>query len=471
MAEEYGLTPQGFNIKPFEVVKAEIETVELDVLGPVKLDGDSVIGQFNGIFGEIIALLWQLLAAVNNASNPDTATDLSLDDVVALNGVTRLEATATKVTCQVTGDNQTFIQAGSEVSALGINTVFALNNDLLLTNEKFIAMIISIIDFSENIYAVNINNVDYTYNRELDDTESDVIDGLVNIINTANIGLTASNVNNSLSLKSNSLNSYFKAYISDDMRINSVTGNGLFIAQDTGAIAVPSNVLTIIQTPVAGWVSVTNAEAGETGRNLETDTQLRIRRELSIRLGGTATNEAIRARVLNVRGVTAATVFENTDIIVVNGLPAKSFNVLVQGGEDEEIANAIWRAKAAGIQSFGNVNVIITDNQGIQHNIGFSRVIEGTVFVRVEVSTNSDYPSNGTDLIKEYIAEQINSLKVGEDVFYQSLYESVYKVPGVWSAVIELREAATSFASANIAFADNSIATTEIANIEVIISV
>lgn len=464
----YGLTTEGFNYEPFEVIKLAIETELLDKLGPIKLDDNSNFGQLVGIFTEREELLWQALEAVYNAMYPDTATGFSLDNVVSINGLTRLDATATTVICQLTGTNQTLIVKGSQVSAVGIDTLFSLNNDTLLTNESFIEMNISINQLSESSYTLTINNVNYSYIVSPDNTKDDVIDALASTINADDIGLTASNITGILNLKSDSLDTYFKAYISSDMSINNVTTNAVFTATDKGNIPVPSNAVTVIQTPVSGWLSVTNQDPGIAGRNLETDTQLRIRRALSFRLGGAGTPEAIRARVLNVPGVTAATVFENIeDTTSAEGLPPHSFEVLVQGGLDNEIADTIWKVKPAGIKPYGNVDEIIIDSTGRQQPISFSRPVSVPIYVSVSLTKTTDYPSNGDDLIKQSIATQINALGIGQDVIYQSLYQSIYKVQGISYAEVKISSDGSAYDDENITIASSEVATTDTTQVTV----
>jgi len=465
---DYGLTSQGFNYPPFEVIKLAIETELLDNLGPIKLDDNSNFGQQVGIYTEREELLWLALEAVYNAMYPDTATGISLDNVVSINGLTRLDATATTVTCQLTGTNQTLIVKGSQVSAIGIDTLFSLNNDTLLTNESFIEMNVSINQLSEDSYSVTINGVNYAYTLVGAETKDDVIDALVASINTADIGLDASNINGILNLESNTLDTYFKAYISSDMSIDNVTTNAVFTATDKGNITVPSNAVTVIQTPVSGWLSVTNQNPGIAGRNLETDTQLRIRREISFRLGGAGTPEAIRARVLNIPGVTAATVTENQkNTTSAEGLPPHSFEVLVQGGLDNEVANTIWEVKPAGIEPYGNVNEIVIDSNGRQQPISFSRPVSVPIYVSVSLTKTTDYPSNGDDLIKQSIAAQINALAIGQDVIYQSLYQSIYKVQGISNAEVEISSDGSTYNAANITISSSQIAMTDTSQVTV----
>jgi uncharacterized phage protein gp47/JayE len=92
-----------------------------------------------------------------------------------------------------------------------------------------------------------------------------------------------------------------------------------FVAQNFGPIPCPIGTLTNIVTPISGWNSITNLIAGTTGTLVETDAQLRIRRQNSIKLLGSATVEAITAGLLQkVPGVTSATVFENTSLQETN---------------------------------------------------------------------------------------------------------------------------------------------------------
>ena len=68
-------------------------------------------------------------------------------------------------------------------------------------------------------------------------------------------------------------------------------------------------------TPIAEWQTITNILAGSLGRLVETDAELRLRRQKSIKLLGAGTVEAIQARVSqDVDGVTSCTVFENVTL-------------------------------------------------------------------------------------------------------------------------------------------------------------
>jgi len=74
------------------------------------------------------------------------------------------------------------------------------------------------------------------------------------------------------------------------------------------------------------------------------------------------------------------------------GRPGKSFEIIVNDNngqaDDAAIAQAIFDAKPAGIQSYGNVTVIITDSFGNPHSISFSRPAQVTIYMVVTLTTD-----------------------------------------------------------------------------------
>lgn len=108
----------------------------------------------------------------------------------------------------------------------------------------------------------------------------------------------------------------FSASVQPNLQITAQSSPIPFLSQDFGPIPAPAGSVTEILSPVGGWSTATNPKAGATGRLIETDAELRVRRANSIRLLGNATVEAIRARVLqNVPGIVDVLVFENDDMI------------------------------------------------------------------------------------------------------------------------------------------------------------
>lgn len=217
-------------------------------------------------------------------------------------------------------------------------------------------------------------------------------------------------------------------------------GNGSVFANavETGPIAAISSTITEIDTPITGWSSVNNLSDATLGTDEETDVELRARREQSVARDAQAIIDAIFAGVANIPGVTQTVVLENdTNVTDINGLPPHSFQVIVVGGIDVDIANVIWLKKPAGILSFGTTTEVILDSQGLPHDISFSRPTTVDIYVEVDITTFADYPANGDDLIKQAIVDYANGdlvegrgFSLADDVIYTRLYTPINSVQG-----------------------------------------
>lgn len=194
-------------------------------------------------------------------------------------------------------------------------------------------------------------------------------------------------------------------------------------AEVAGTIVANSSTITVIVTPVAGWTAVTNPAPAIPGTEIDTDAELRTRREDELAIAGSATVDAIRADLLQVEDVTSVTVFDNrTNVVDSDGLPPHSVEALVLGGTDADVAAALFATIAAGIETFGTTTENVTDSQGFVHAISFTRPTEIDLLVEVDLLIlASAYPAGGDDLVKDAIASYVNSLAVGYDGFQSQI--------------------------------------------------
>jgi uncharacterized phage protein gp47/JayE len=232
----------------------------------------------------------------------------------------------------------------------------------------------------------------------------------------------------------------------------------------TGPVVAPVGTLTEIDTPVTGLDSVTNPEEAILGRNVETDQELRLRRLDSLERAGSSTVEAIRARLKEVQDVGEVIIFENTTMVVDSeGLPAKSFRAYVQGGDEDEIAEAIWKNKPAGIQTSGDIEKVVVDSQGVNQTVFFSRPVELQIYIDITItkdtSPTSEWPLDGEDQVREALAEYVNSLSIGQDVVvYPKLIAALNDIPGIDDVVLAIGTAASPTLDDNIVVEINEIA-------------
>lgn len=241
--------------------------------------------------------------------------------------------------------------------------------------------------------------------------------------------------------------------------------------ESTGPIAAPTGTLTVIETPVSGWNSITNAADAVLGTDTETDAALRLRRVEELARAGTGTVDAIRADVTDVDSVTSVRVFENTtDVVDGEGLPPHSFEVVALGGADQDIIDTIWDGKPAGIETSGTTSGTATDTQGDPHTVKFSRPTLEPVFVDVVVSKDPNiYPSDGDEQIKAALAAFVSAMDIGEDVIYVTLYDSIFSVSGVLDVTtLEIDLFSPPSGTVNLAIGNRELATLDTADITVV---
>ncbi len=238
---------------------------------------------------------------------------------------------------------------------------------------------------------------------------------------------------------------------------------------------VLAGTITTIVNPLTGVTAVINALGTTGGADVETDESLRARYDESISLGGASTTSAIEAELLQVQNVVDARVTENVTMSTVDGVPAKAFEAMVYGGVNADIADAIYRTKAAGIQAFGDIIVPITDDYGQVHNIGFSRVAEITTYVNVTLTTDDDFPVDGMTTIETNIIKYIGGtdadstkyygLGLGDDVVYTKIIGICHSVSGVTDVTVTLSTDNITFTAANVAIATGEVAVTDYAKL------
>lgn len=196
---------------------------------------------------------------------------------------------------------------------------------------------------------------------------------------------------------------------------------------------VAANTITEVVNPISGLDSITNPDAAQGGSERETDQELRERYYDSYDRAGGSTLTAIRANILENTGVTACLMLENYSMDTdSNGLPPKSFESIVYGGVDEEIIQAIFDKKPAGIESYGDISGEIDDEIGRTHTISFSRAALVDIYVSMTIERSSDFPYDGEDEIKSEILNYItNELSINNDVIYTKLFDLIYNTVGV----------------------------------------
>ena len=140
--------------------------------------------------------------------------------------------------------------------------------------------------------------------------------------------------------------------------------------------------------------------------------------------------EAIQANVYRrVDGVTSCLVTENnTDTIDSDGLLPHSIKVIVEGGDEQEIAETIYQYSCRGIDFNGEIEKSVRDSAGVTHVIKFARPVAVKVWLKIEITKDAEteWGNNNINEIRELILEQTNNITVGQDVILQKFIGTLY---------------------------------------------
>ena len=170
-------------------------------------------------------------------------------------------------------------------------------------------------------------------------------------------------------------------------------------AQQFGLVGAPANTLTRIIDARAGWRGVTNPAAAILGRDVETSARYKHRYGQVVATNARDALESVRARVLQVDGVTDALVRDNTTAGAVTiqniAIEAGAILVIVQGGADADIAEAIALTKPAGAPTSGDETVNWGHPEGFNVPIKFRRVTEIPLIVTVTLVIGQNFPADG----------------------------------------------------------------------------
>ena len=289
-------------------------------------------------------------------------------------------------------------------------------------------------------YVIIIDNVEYSYQPKPTDTITMLLQELADAINGGIIA-KAEVINDGSTLRIYKDTGDIVARTNPMvvtattfLTFTKVTSTNDVVAEETGALQTLAGTLIEIETTVDGLDSVYNRYDLTTGRNEETDTELRQRYLESLAVTGVGTLDAIVAAVKRVQGVSDASGVENdTETTSPDGVPAKSFKIVVVGGQNDNIAQAIWDTKPAGIRAFGTIFGTAYDLGGLSHNVYFSRPMPKYVFVKVSYTLYDEETLNIPEQdIHDRIVTGINAygrtLKVGNDVIPNRIYGYIYDV-------------------------------------------
>ena len=198
-----------------------------------------------------------------------------------------------------------------------------------------------------------------------------------------------------------------------------------FQNQTQGAIACPIGALNTIYTAIAGWDTITNAQAGTLGNVVESRAAFEARRAASVAGNSVNSVQSIFAAVTQVPNVTGAFVVDNpTNASITYGatnytLVANSLVVSAVGGADADVANAIWSKKPPGCNYNGNTTVTVYDNNynsPVPYSVKFLRPTAVPIYFVVQIKNSVLLPTNIVQLVQNAVLQSFNGQDGGTAV-------------------------------------------------------
>lgn len=434
------VTPTGLKRKTLQEIRTEFENGLKRVFGP---SFETSVDSPNGLLISQLSLsfskLWELCQEIYLSRDPAQAEGEALDWAAALSGLSRKSATACEVIAMLYGDEETVtVPAGSRATRSRGSLAFTLDETVTI-NRTACKELLIVDDGSEK-------NTEYVFNFTF---------GTV----TLNNSTTQSNLQRLSTLVTAAGGSAqitqlgLRVYLQEGGNVG-ITGSmpddfiiyggaeGRFTAVSTGDQTCEIGELDTVSSTVENWELVYNYSAGVPGTNMESDEHLRIRRAAAVRsIQARGTDPAIAAHLIeDVEGVTTAVVKSNrllqTDS---DGRPPKSFETLVVGGSDEDVARCIWENQPSGIQSHGNVSVFIRDNNGDEQLIKFSRPQAKYLWLKITYKLYDEEQAPTTDEIKATLVEWANKeYQMGKDVIPTRVLQGLYNVGGIGTASVQV---------------------------------
>ena len=472
-----GVSLTGFEIKRFPEIVTDLKTEALTVFQDLVPVGDSVdtgdsstLGRFIALYSPQFSDLWELAQQVYAAFDPNSATGIALDNLVALNGTVRHVASPTAVDVVAWGDDGVSIPPGTELRAVnGDNYTIPLDFHFSIEeNIGFVLTLPSVVVGQEYTLAITRGTTTTTlsYVALSGDTPDTVLSYFYGEI-SSNPLFISSYGSGSLRIESESI--YVPLVVFTNLQPTKIKVKVDAVNQVNGDLPLSANTLTQISTPVLGWDSVNNPFAGVPGGDEETDEQLRLRFSLNKYISAVNINESLYSALVNISGVQEVRIVENnTDTYdPVFDLPGHSFKPIVLGGDVDAIGAAVWLNQPLGIGSEGNTSVEVLDSQNFPHEIRFERPTSIPIYIDLEIESTGTFVAGSEAAIKASLLKYFSNMRLGEEVVYSRLFTPINETPGFQVNSLSIGTDPLVMGMTNITLDYNQYATIDTANIDI----
>lgn len=429
---EYGLTPNGPNIKRLDTILEDLHTALSERWGVnTKQNPESLLNVLLTSVADRVAELWEFGEDVYYSQYPSSAEGMSLDNAAQYGGSTRETATKSYYPIHCTGTDGTTLAAGTMISSTtNPTTKLTLADAKKITRSAFNKATIKIASLGTgDVYTAAINGAVFSYTPEAADVGT-ILKGLAAAITDDDFTAIVDEENALLKIEAVDKTSTNALVLSENLTTATVTSILTFGTVDAGDILLPEGVITNIVKSDAGLLSVVNLCSYIAGRGEESDTEFRQSYADKIFNRSSMMLESIRSAILNnVQGITSVAPYENDSNEEDEfGRPPHSVEIVVDGGDSSEIAQQILNKKAGGIATFGDTAVVLTGAYDEDITINFSRptTIHVWFHLGITLRKTESLPPNYVELLREVVLENMSALDAGTDVIPQEFMTQLY---------------------------------------------
>lgn len=387
MPDAYGFTAEGFVPKTTSIIAADIRR-QLGGLYPgANLGPKTYLGAKADIVADVAGAVWDELQVAVASADPDAAEDAALEVVASYHLVTRQGPSFSSITLTLTGVPGTLVTSDARAAIPDTTVAFELVAPATILTDVawFTAEAVVVGDRRHRLGNVYICSDPGVTSGGPSGTGTAIADG---------------------------------SAAWDFLGPGTGSVDAPAFAVETGPVEAPARSVIEPGTPIAGWLGVVNLEDAAPGALTQSDESLRVTNEAALIASGDGTPEGIRSNLLLTLGVRGATVFVNrTDATDADGVPPHSVEALVTGGDEQLIAEVLYRSVADGINWVGGIVRTVIDSEGYPQEVRFARPTQVPVWVTVTVRRDPKRfdATTGPDEVRARIIAYGDSLPTGTD--------------------------------------------------------
>lgn len=451
-----GITEYGFVRKTLPQIIASLNERLTSKLGTWNTTPNSVENQFVSVFAEEADQMWQGMEGVYSSQTYSGSEGIYLDDILSQQGVFRNGKSKGFGEVLVfanlaTTTSSYLISSGRTISAsntISYTTTSEKTVDNLMSCYKLRASsITSGTTYTFQMY--NVQDVQATTFTWTAGDSADIDEMLLALSQFANSNITGldkpayydatarvlyigfnkelSNIPAPLS-KANLYLSTSPSIGEAGYRISAEANTEGFYPLNVGEVTGMSPTFT-------GFSSVTNWTSFSSGSDVQTDASYRASYENTDSVSKTGTPASIKAAVLGVDGVIDAEIYQNPSKDYLydmdNNLVCEpyTYNVVVLGGDEDEVAQAIGSNAPVNVKQYGTSQVSYTDDDSNVIDVEFSKASYFNYSVNVKYQTKDG--TYLTDVEKVEVSDLMvgltEELDIGGSIPLEQIQASVYR--------------------------------------------